>query len=356
VIVGAGPAGSTCAYFLAKRGIQVLLVEKESFPRYKVCGACLHPQTVHLISEIEPSILEFARPVLSISLFCGTKRIDLPSAGGSILSRERLDSLLLAKAIQAGAEVLMATTLKVEAHLDSHYVLSLKGEETRQIETKVLVDAAGLGGIFRGANDKVASRSFIGVGTVFKPKHISTPNAISTDSISMHIMKSGYFGTCTLEDGSINVAAAVSAKGFKLPLESVVRESMHIPLSQSLEWRGTKHLTRLGTKALPRYFAIGDAAGYVEPFTGEGIKWAVLGGGKVIPAILKTLQGDEREGMILWKTEYANTIQRDKNFCVGLRYLLRTPIGVVQPLMMHAPYLTSKCLSLISRGSLPWVL
>jgi flavin-dependent dehydrogenase len=97
---------------------------------------------------------------------------------------------------------------------------------------------------------------------------------------------------------------------------------------------GTMPLTRqLTPVAAPGIFVLGDAAGYVEPFTGEGMAWALAGAEAVVPfvkqAAISPAEAIERE----WQNAYANTIGREQRWCRVIAHCLRWP-AVVTPLVM----------------------
>ena len=78
VIVGAGPAGSTAAYYLAKAGIDVTVLEKTSFPREKVCGDGLTPRAVGALQELEIPYGDEAHRIDGLRMIAGRQRRQLP--------------------------------------------------------------------------------------------------------------------------------------------------------------------------------------------------------------------------------------------------------------------------------------
>ena len=123
VIIGAGPAGSAAAIWLARAGWSVALVEKQAFPRRKVCGECMAASNRPLLDAlgIGAAFEDAAGPELrQVALMCGehTLTADLPAAEhpgyawGRALGRETLDTLLLEEALAAGAQVFQPWTSK----------------------------------------------------------------------------------------------------------------------------------------------------------------------------------------------------------------------------------------------------
>jgi flavin-dependent dehydrogenase len=117
IVIGAGPAGSTAALLLARAGWSVALVEKQVFPRRKVCGECIAAPNLALIEQLglgEAFDTLAGAPLRQVAIFSGdqTIRADLPAFGddryrwGRALGREHLDQMLLQQAGVAGATIL----------------------------------------------------------------------------------------------------------------------------------------------------------------------------------------------------------------------------------------------------------
>ncbi len=116
-IVGAGPAGSSCAAFCAQAGLRTLLLEREKFPREKVCGDCLNPSCWPVLRrlELERHVRELPHGNLRTVEFVGTNRqsisIALPEDAEIAVKRSLFDQLLLSRARALGTEIHEETTL-----------------------------------------------------------------------------------------------------------------------------------------------------------------------------------------------------------------------------------------------------
>src|SRR5262245_11914195 len=113
VAVGAGPAGALAARELARRGRSVLLVDREAFPRGKVCGCCLSRAGLAALRRSALGGLAEAcgaRPLEVIRLTAAGRWAEVPLPGGVVLSREALDAGLVRAAVGAGAHFLPRTT------------------------------------------------------------------------------------------------------------------------------------------------------------------------------------------------------------------------------------------------------
>ncbi|HYD32976.1 MAG TPA: FAD-dependent oxidoreductase, partial [Methylophilaceae bacterium] len=157
IIVGAGPAGSTTAILLAQAGWKVALVEKQRFPRRKVCGECIAATNMPLFEllGIADEFNELAGTDLrQVAVMLGKRTIiaDMPalsnsdSPWGRALSRERLDSLLLQRARDTGAEILQPWAVKeIEGKVGDYQcdIASVTCKETRHLKGRLIIAACG---------------------------------------------------------------------------------------------------------------------------------------------------------------------------------------------------------------------
>lgn len=287
VVIGAGPAGAVAATTLARAGRHVRLVDRTAFPRDKVCGCCLAPGGVAVLRGLGFDDLVASGTALS-SVTLGTRhgRLDLPFEGSVVLGRDRLDTALADAARDAGAEIAFETTAAVDAD-GSVDLTGPDGETTRCKPAAVLV-ADGLAG---GSLDRhprfsrlIRRRSRFGTGVVLDDPGDAPPPG----RLLMLADRVGYLGIVRLPDGRIDLAAA-----FRSPLvrdaggpgaaAATILDAHGRPrlaeAARSARWRGTPGLTRRRrTVAHGSIACLGDAAGYVEPFTGEGMTWAMRSG------------------------------------------------------------------------------
>lgn len=285
VVLGAGPAGSIVARQLALNNYQVLLIEKSHVPRFKVCGGCLSGAALDLLDEIGLGDLpkkcggaEFQKMRLAS---CGTTaEIDI---GPRIaVSREALDGALVEEATNAGVTVCTETTGSVQTSADtnSRSVLLRRHGVSVSANAKVVVIATGLASCSSEIQTRISPNSWVGLGAVIGPAIKNSAPGI----LHMAWGSVGYVGIATVEDSRIDVAAAVDPRalsGATSPgqlISKILKDSglrMSVDLGHAV-WRGTPLLTRHSWPlASRRCLLIGDAAGYEEPFTGEGIEWAM---------------------------------------------------------------------------------
>lgn len=295
LIIGAGPAGSAAALALAARGGTVLLVNKQCLPRPKVCGGCLNAAGVELLEQLGLGAapwLRAAPPIERLHLASrGTvARLSLP--GGIAISRETLDTGLVAAAIERGVSFLPEVTATVgPCDANGRRVTLSAAEKSVDLRADVVVVADGLAGrSLRNLPEfepHTATRARVGGSTVLADAGDYAPGIIH-----MATAAGGYVGLVRLEDDTLNIAAALDVNfvrtsgGPSAAAHAIIADAGLTPPAALLTaaWHGTAALTRRRPRvAAERLFVIGDAAGYIEPFTGEGMAWALASGIAVAP-------------------------------------------------------------------------
>ncbi len=339
-IVGAGPAGSIAARSLAGSGRSVLLIDRARFPRPKVCGCCLNPRALDALTRAGLGELPTrlgAVPLGSFELGANGRRAVLRHDLGVALSRDAMDLALIDAARDAGATVLTETT----ASLVGARTLRLDaGGTERFASASSIIAANGLADSFRehvaGEPERLVfePESRIGAGAV-APR---IPRGYEPGRIYMASGIRGYVGLVGLEDGRFDIAAAfrpeaVKAAGGLGHLAARILETAGfpgVPGIADLAWKGTPPLTRRAvTLASAGVFRVGDAAGYVEPFTGEGMAWA-LDGGLELARILHEALGradlaSAETAERRWRRAYRGRIARSQVVCKLAKLAMRTP-------------------------------
>jgi flavin-dependent dehydrogenase len=347
VVVGAGPAGALAALGLARQGVPVLLVERRRFPRWKVCGACLSGQALAALAEAGQSPLLDqlgARPLRSVQLGLQGARTELALPAGRVLSRMALDQGLVQAAVAAGATLVPEVMAQLgPADAGARTVQLRRGRESTTVRAELVLVAAGLAHrCLQGlpeAGSRVQPGSRIGAGCLLPASHQGPQDpaiaAYGDGRLHMAIGRHGYVGLVRLEDGALNVAAAfdgaalAAAGGAAAAASQVLREAGFEPLPglALADWQRTPALTRRSRPlAGNRYLLLGDAAGYVEPFTGEGMGWALMAALSSTPLALAALNNGWNEQFARdWSRSQAALIARRQRLCQALALVLRRP-------------------------------
>jgi flavin-dependent dehydrogenase len=160
------------------------------------------------------------------------------------------------------------------------------------------------------------------------------PEVYQQGTIFMTVGQGGYVGLVRVEDGHLNVAAAFDKHHVKqsggpgAAANKVLLEAgcAPVPALDDAIWRGTPALTRQTRPiAGERFFVLGDAAGYVEPFTGEGMAWAMASGQAVAPLVWRGIKGWEPSLSRTWTLLHRRLVSRRQYLCRALAALLRYP-------------------------------
>lgn len=356
VVVGAGPAGSTAARELARRGMRVLLVDRASFPRTKVCGCCLNGWALATLRDVGlgelPARCE-AAPLTRVRLGARGREAEIRLPEGLALSRERFDAALVEAAIAAGVGFLPGTIARRSNPVTQ--LILRQGDHERDVTTRILLVADGLSGRLLGddAGRIIDDGSRIGAGTIAP----TGDAAFGAGTIHMACGAGGYVGLVRLEDGRLDVAAALDPwlvrrhGGVAGAVRSLLRETGWPELSD-LSWRGTPALSsRAQRLAGPGWFVLGDAAGYVEPFTGEGMAWALASAVAVAPLAQQAAER-WRPGLARsWTARHGRLLGAHRRGCRLLTRLLRFPTlvsgGVA--VLNRAPFLATPLMRWLNR-------
>jgi len=332
IIVGAGPAGAVAACDLAQRGRSVLLLDKAAFPRHKVCGGCLSPASLQTLRAL--GLDQMPRqlggvPTDRFELHAGCQRITLPLDPGVAVSRSAFDHALVQAAVARGATFLDRTAAECDGATDDRRHIRAAGQ---RFSARVVLAADGLAGSFLRDPEhrpRVAARAYMGVSAVIPaPRDESGRGAIR-----MHCAPGGYVGVTHVENGSLNVAAALAprfvrdAGGPGAAVDAIIhRAGGQLDAIPNDQWRGVGRLTRRRRcLADHRLFILGDAAGYVEPFTGEGMAWAMTAA-VAASEIANAAVDDWHHDMIhRWAHAYRRLVADRQRCCRLLTTILRFP-------------------------------
>jgi 2-polyprenyl-6-methoxyphenol hydroxylase-like FAD-dependent oxidoreductase len=323
VVIGAGPAGAVAARELARHGCSVLLVDKSHFPRPKVCGCCVNVAAVNTLRKLGLGhVLANGIPLRDVRIAAGRRSARVRLPGGVSLSRETFDAALVTEAIKAGVQFRDGVSAKFD---NGEVCLSERPGLSRP--PCVTVVASGLAG--SDATPEAGSR--IGAGVSVPADAV--PAFFASGTIFMATGRGGYVGLVRVEDGRLDVAAAFdvdfqkSHGGLGPAAEAVLTEvGWRVPGLAQLPWKGTPTLTRRAKLlAGERWFAVGDAAGYVEPFTGEGMAWAVMSGTALAPIAARGVQRWDASLVSEWEATHRRAIGSRQRVCRVVSRVLRSP-------------------------------
>jgi menaquinone-9 beta-reductase len=296
-IVGGGPAGSSCAAFCALAGLRTLVLEREKFPREKVCGDCLNPSCWVVLERlgVAQRVRDLPHSKLDSVEFIAIEGhnvvVDLPTGKNCEVSVKRslFDDLLLTRARDVSADVREGTTVTAVANSDNWKIETAAGES---FSARTLIGADGRNSTVarlrnllpRPARERVALQA-----------HIPLPRNFGR-RIILQFLREGYSGQAPVNETQLNLCLVGAP-----PTISRLRKwaEDHFEITPDQPWRTITPLTRSPVPcARENLLFIGDAARVVEPFTGEGIYYALRSGELAADAITKIVRGKDRQSAL----------------------------------------------------------
>lgn len=331
IVVGAGPAGSAAAAVLAEAGRRVLVLEKDRFPREKVCGELLAPGALASLERIGArQAVEDAGPERMTSgtlhVF-GRASIEFPLPAAALgLSRRVFDDLLARRARSLGAEIRFSTRVRSVEGGPGHFAVRHSAPEEDgndgEERTRVVIGAWGRW----DALDRALERSFVGGARYFGwSRDFGGDTSHLAGRVALYLFPGGYCGLSRVEGKMANLAGVVS---------DAVREET------GASWDGVVAFARRANPALdrdlskmepgPRGFLgtvpvfftrkppvengilmAGDAAGVLDPFSGQGQAAALSAGILSGEMSVRHLEGSSGAGALpgayaaAWRARYS---------------------------------------------------
>jgi flavin-dependent dehydrogenase len=348
----------------------VLLVDRATFPRSKVCGCCLSARAIALL--VKSGVLQSCSELggvpydrLKLSARRGTAICALPA--GLAMSRDVLDLTLAHQALTAGATWLTgvrASLLPTDPSSDVRTVaLEEPGRRARVlVKSRVVIDATGLASGFSAhelRGERVVPHARIGAGAQVKSAAL---RGLTDRAVNMAVGPHGYVGVVRIGDDLWNMAAAFDVPAVRRArgvLPVVADTFRHVGwLDRSLgtslpswlehmDWRGTPALSRRPHRVSARgLFVVGDAAGYVEPFTGDGMASAVAAASSVAPLARDAIGGWDVRLEAEW-SRALDEVTRSRRVSSGVAWLARHPLlmDVVASVLSRWPALAAPAIA-----------
>ncbi len=302
IVVGAGPAGAATAFHLATAGRRVLLLERRAFPRDKSCGDGLTRMSVRLLSELGVlPRLEGAFAVRGVRVHMrnrGSRDFDYArseySTGGLVVPRLRLDHVICMRAVEVGAELRehhdVTGLVHSGAAVTGVQVKTPNGPRTLRARIVVAADGprsrlaheAGLVATHQAAFGTAIRAYFDGIDGLDHLLEIHLP---LTDPSNRYVLPS-YGWVFPTSEGSANVGVGLFERVRAANVRDVFERFLEALLQSDSRFRDVQPRGRwLGAPlrfdfapdrcAVNGLLVVGDAAGMVSPFTGEGIGYAL---------------------------------------------------------------------------------
>jgi flavin-dependent dehydrogenase len=312
VIVGAGPAGAMTAALLARRGRRVVLVERAPAYRWRACGVFASPVAVDVLRRAgldEAEIARVARPIpamrvetaagTSFRLTYGDNDQLVASAVG--FDRSALDPLLVDLAEASGAAVRLGETV---TSVEEGRVTLAGGTSIR---TRLIVGADGLRSVVaRAFGVARPARLSPRVGLTF---HVTDPRPVGHADARMILFRGGYVGLAPVPGRRVNIGVVLGGpwlgrlrrQGAEATVGAVIGAIQPAP-NDDVDWSVAQRCDSiegaapLGIRAERRagrgWLLVGDAAGFLDPFTGEGLHRALTSATLAAAAVDRALDDD----------------------------------------------------------------
>ncbi|HSV33293.1 MAG TPA: NAD(P)/FAD-dependent oxidoreductase [Pyrinomonadaceae bacterium] len=350
IIAGGGPAGTSAAIHLATSGVSVLLAEQKTFPRAKLCGEFISPEcAVHFERLGVSDQMLAARPAfLNETVFYSRNgnRVGVPSAWFGAnkqalgLSRAEMDERLLRRAVECGVEVLEGAQISSCLIEDD----SVRGVRMRtsdrelNIRALMTIDATGRTRALARRFEKPPRRATTRRASLVAFKAHLHGAMVEPGACEIYFYRGGYGGLSSIEGGLSNlcfIASARDVRAFGADAERVMRSivcqnvraaitllnaSARSPwLAVSLDGFG-----RHKPAPVPGLLSIGDAASFIDPFTGSGMLMALESGelaAQVIANRIGAISSDRqlREMAVSYASAYARKFNSRLRLCSMMR-------------------------------------
>ncbi len=284
IIIGGGLAGLVSAIHLSKAGLAVILIEKNEYPKHKVCGEYISNEVLPYLQQLGADPMTTGAKKISRFLLSTTRgktvEAKLP-LGGFGVSRFTLDYFLLQNAIKNNATVIQETVSDIHFKNDSFKVATKEGNE---LSAKIVIGAFGK----RSNIDVTLDRAFIKNKSPFVGVKTHVQGNFPDDLVALHNFTGGYCGISKVENGHMNICYLANYKSFqqyknidafnkqvlyKNPhLKNIFENSVPVfdqPLSISQISFSDK------TTVQNHILMCGDAAGMIHPLCGNGMAMAI---------------------------------------------------------------------------------
>lgn len=284
IIVGGGLAGLSSAIHLSKAKVSVLLIEKYSYPKHKVCGEYISNEVLPYLSYLGFDPFKFGAKSIStfeLSTHNNKKITAKLPLGGFGMSRYQMDFQLYKIALKNGVNVLLDTVTDVKFKADS-FLVQTKSKQNYQ--AKIVIGAYGK----RSNLDVEFNRKFIKKKSPYLGVKIHVSGSFPEDKVALHNFKGGYCGVSKVENNHINLCYITNFKAFKKYKdvkafqEEVVfknQELKHIFKNSKPEFQQPLTISQISfqtKKPIDNHVIMcGDTAGMIHPLCGNGMGMAI---------------------------------------------------------------------------------
>ncbi|MCI4662254.1 MAG: FAD-dependent oxidoreductase [Neomegalonema sp.] len=301
-IIGGGPGGAACAIHLLRKGLKVLIIEKDRHPRFHV-GESLLPESLPLLEELglreSTKAMGVFKPGAEFIGECGIQRqtfnFDRALLGGPgyayQVRRAEFDAMVFDRALEEGAQAWQDTLASVQSCDESGAVIEARGPdgETRRVEARFLVDASGRSTVMANRAKEKRKNPHNDSAAVFG-HFTGVPRDSSPEdgNIRLYLIPDGWIWRIPLPDGSSSMGMVMSSEQIGQRGPSVeaffrARASQNKAVAEVLEdakvigrMNATGNFSyRADTAGGPGHIKVGDAFGFIDPVFSTGVHLAL---------------------------------------------------------------------------------
>jgi len=324
-IIGGGLAGLTAAIHLSKIGLKVILIEKNEYPKHKVCGEYISNEIMPYLDWLSLDIAELNPTQISKLEFSTADgkmlHCDLP-LGGFGVSRYALDTFLCQKAIQNGCEIIQDT---VEDIFFEDDIFTVSTSNNRKITSAIVIGAYGK----RSNIDQKLKRQFVSKKSDWLAIKAHYSGNFSNDLVGLHNFEGGYCGVSKVENNVVNIcylANYVSFKKYKNIEDfqnQIVLKNPHLKEifeSSKMLFEAPLTISQVSfdkKKLIENHILmIGDTAGLIHPLCGNGMAMAIHSAkilseliGKRYENEIKSREQLENRYLSEWNSNFKNRLR-----------------------------------------------
>ncbi|WP_298762786.1 NAD(P)/FAD-dependent oxidoreductase [uncultured Polaribacter sp.] len=325
VIIGGGLAGLCNAIHLSKFGKKVLLIEKNSYPKHKVCGEYISNEVLPYLDFLDVNPFEFGAVKIDEFQLSTTKNKVIAAKlplGGFGISRYTLDLELYKKAQLNGVTILQDTVVDISFKDDC---FTVETKENNYFKAKIAIGSFGK----RSVLDVKMNRDFIKKKSPYLGVKIHVKGNFKQNLVALHNFKGGYCGVSKVENNAINLCYITSFSAFKKYKNIADFQEQVVFKNQFLKeifknsqpnWEQPLSISQISfatKKPVENHILMsGDAAGMIHPLCGNGMSMAVQSSQIASKLILNYLNGKVKDRKMLEK-QYIR--QWNKKFSLRLK-------------------------------------
>ena len=353
IIIGGGLAGLCSAIHLSKMDIKILLIEKNEYPKHKVCGEYISNEVLPYLAFLDIHPFEFG--AVKIDNFqLSTTNNQLISAklplGGFGISRYQLDFILAKKAKKNGVQIVQDVVVNV-SFKEAFFTIQTK--QNNAFKAKICVGAFGK----RSLLDVKMERNFIQKKAPYLGVKMHVKGSFIKNVVALHNFKGGYCGVSKVENNTINLCYITSYLAFK-KYKSIADFQENVVFKNTFLKEIFKNATPIFEKPLSisqisfetknpienHIIMCGDAAGMIHPLCGNGMSMAIQSAQIASPIIVQFLNGEiksrkqlEKQYITKWNKQFKWRLKA--GHCIAMLFRNHILAALLLQILKNVPFL-----------------